>query len=1120
MAKKRLNIKDKTGLPVDYDISAENVTIDGAGGKPLTQKLDEITETEAQAVRSITFNGQSYSRNNGIINIGEQEQPNWNESNPNYRTYIRNKPTLLSQFTNDCGFVTSSQIPEGADLSTVFASVAYDPTTSRINFFGKGSNTVLAYLDAAPFIVDGMVENVTLDSSTNELVITFNTASGKSPIRVPLGSISGQGTVQSVKMNGGTPIQPVNGVIDLGTVITEHQSLSSYATKNEMSVSESNGVATIQVKENNSAEVYTKSKTDELLGTKANDNAVVKSVTINGTTPTLNNGNVNLGTIQSGEDGITPHIDPISGNWMLGTTDTTVHAQGPKGDKGDRGDLNITEGTTPTLTIVSDLNTDDDEVDNIKVLSAGMGKRIGDELYADREAVLDFANTELTMVYIDSGKFYTSNKYGGKFFNIARYKGWTLRIGNYKLTSGTNAGNWFYRFALLKNDAHASNTAPAYSDVSPYNDSVSVNSASDDDQWTELTIPDDVNYIYVYTHNSENTAPDNDFDPVVVLTNPNAQSRISALEVAVDAMSGELFKAKTTKLSLENTELAGVYINGTKWKTDSYYQGKIIDISQYKGRPFRIGNRKISSTDSENGNWFYRFAFLTSDSHTGGQRVPFSNYSPFTGQISVNSSDDADQWYEGIIPEDATHLYVYCYNSSSSILNHYFPPEIIVKLDVNRITELENKTEGLDGIGDDWRQIKSEGDYVVPITDCWRKQTIGTNGRTYSGSSALTTNCFPKSADISTAAASSSDCYDVSDLPDPTELELTFSQLSGDGYWGVAVCCYNAMLGFIERLGYYDTTESDTITVSLSSGTRYFKLLVEKYDSSHTSGINLDNYILPPGFLSYKKMLATRESLPTRVASLESKFSGIIEPAVRRFTLCSWNVGHFALGAASSTAITSETYDEMKAKWCQKLNEMSPDILLMCEYSTLFAKNPDVTAADAVFNQFAYSVIGTASGYMQTAQYANLPILNTEECVFEHYIQWRYYQVSDIKIGDITAKVVITHLDFTDSNSNSSVYRAEQIQRLLDDLDGYEHVIICGDFNVSSADEYNAFKTAGYTMANNGYLGVISTYPAGESPVSALDNIIVKGFAMNNIKIVNDATLTDHCAIMCDLTVL
>jgi len=232
MAKKRLNIKDKTGQPVDYYISAENVTIDGESGKPLTQKLDEIAETEAQAMRSITFNGQSYSRDNGSINIGEQEQPNWNESNPNYRTYIRNKPTLLSQFVNDCGFVTASQIPEGADLSTVFASVAYDPTTSRINFFGKGSNTVLAYLDAAPFIVDGMVENVTLDSSTNELVITFNTASGKSPIRVPLGSISGQGTVQSVKMNGGTPIQPVNGVIDLGTVITEHQSLSSYATKN------------------------------------------------------------------------------------------------------------------------------------------------------------------------------------------------------------------------------------------------------------------------------------------------------------------------------------------------------------------------------------------------------------------------------------------------------------------------------------------------------------------------------------------------------------------------------------------------------------------------------------------------------------------------------------------------------------------------------------------------------------------------------------------------------------------------------------------------------------------------------------------------------------------------
>lgn len=40
---------------------------------------------------------------------------------------------------------------------------------------------------------------------------------------------------------------------------------------------------------------------------------------------------------EPGEDGITPHIDNTSGNWYLGTTDTGVHAQGPKGDIGPQG---------------------------------------------------------------------------------------------------------------------------------------------------------------------------------------------------------------------------------------------------------------------------------------------------------------------------------------------------------------------------------------------------------------------------------------------------------------------------------------------------------------------------------------------------------------------------------------------------------------------------------------------------------------------------------------------------------------------------------------------------------------------------------------------------------------
>lgn len=40
---------------------------------------------------------------------------------------------------------------------------------------------------------------------------------------------------------------------------------------------------------------------------------------------------------ENGKDGISPHIDPASGNWFVGDKDTGVKAQGEKGDRGEQG---------------------------------------------------------------------------------------------------------------------------------------------------------------------------------------------------------------------------------------------------------------------------------------------------------------------------------------------------------------------------------------------------------------------------------------------------------------------------------------------------------------------------------------------------------------------------------------------------------------------------------------------------------------------------------------------------------------------------------------------------------------------------------------------------------------
>lgn len=119
----------------------------------------------------------------------------------------------------------------------------------------------------------------------------------------------------------------------------------------------------------NSADVYTKSEVD----TKVADAGKVKSVTLNGVTPPVdNNGNINLGTIHDGtdgDDGITPHIGQ-DGYWYIGTTNTGVKAQGERGNDG--------VASADEVVVVNNLDGEpaDLEEGQVAVLGADQGKEL------------------------------------------------------------------------------------------------------------------------------------------------------------------------------------------------------------------------------------------------------------------------------------------------------------------------------------------------------------------------------------------------------------------------------------------------------------------------------------------------------------------------------------------------------------------------------------------------------------------------------------------------------------------------------------------------------------------------------------------------------------------------
>ena len=104
--------------------------------------------------------------------------------------------------------------------------------------------------------------------------------------------------------------------------------------------------------------------------------------------------------------GTTPHIDPTTGNWFIGTTNTGVHAQGPMGNT----QLLNPSTFDPETQIINNLTTGGEG----DALSAEMGKELNDRLieicggiaYEDVETVVEHTE-DVTMT---TGKYIPANQ--------------------------------------------------------------------------------------------------------------------------------------------------------------------------------------------------------------------------------------------------------------------------------------------------------------------------------------------------------------------------------------------------------------------------------------------------------------------------------------------------------------------------------------------------------------------------------------------------------------------------------------------------------------------------------------------------------------------------------------
>lgn len=286
----------------------------------------------------------------------------------------------------------------------------------------------------------------------------------------------------------------------------------------------------------------------------------------------------------------------------------------------------------------------------------------------------------------------------------------------------------------------------------------------------------------------------------------------------------------------------------------------------------------------------------------------------------------------------------------------------------------------------------------------------------------------------------------------------------------------------------------------------------------------------------------------------------------RDLRVMSYNVGHWAMGASGTPTFSDQNsdgypsslarnYDIQLARWKSLVKAVDADIIGMMEYSANFGtKNSSSVSVEntGILTDYNISVGKTAGGGYWINTIASKSTLSSagNEDLASTVANIAYMHYGTIQVNGIDVKVVATHLNWDQAEGYYESRQAE-IRSLIKKLESDPYVIICGDFNtegpgggyedtkfLQGATEFEPF-TCGfeengtsyggdYQAVNHGAFGSFKTFPASysrpdrvgkpQTPCGYYDNILVKGFDITAVRVINDGRLTDHCGIVADLT--
>lgn len=117
------------------------------------------------------------------------------------------------------------------DVSGFINSVEYEEDGNNHSIIFYHDNVVIDSIDATPFLVDGMIENVYIEDGY--LVIDFNTASGKEDIHIPLSDIFNADAYYTKDETDAKLLEKENEIYNLTKIVGDMGGAVTYNLPNE-----------------------------------------------------------------------------------------------------------------------------------------------------------------------------------------------------------------------------------------------------------------------------------------------------------------------------------------------------------------------------------------------------------------------------------------------------------------------------------------------------------------------------------------------------------------------------------------------------------------------------------------------------------------------------------------------------------------------------------------------------------------------------------------------------------------------------------------------------------------------------------------------------------------------